>query len=243
MNVALVLCGGVGNRFGGGAPKQYLPVDGHMCVEYVIRACCEAKSVDRVVVCAAPPYEYLLPLREAYDFELTPSGEERNGTIRLGLEYIRGHFHCEKLAVIDSARPLTTAALIDALMEKLDDYDAAIQCRHLSDALGRYGEQDVDRSQYYSIQTPECFRFDVFFRHFREDFTLDRVFVLRLYQQPEDDLPRGHRLSYLCAPKAARGPLSARADAEAVAPVRPILFRAPPSPPTARRARSAEAYR
>ena len=170
MNVALVLCGGVGNRFGGGAPKQYLPVDGHMCVEYVIRACCEAKSVDRVVVCAAPPYEYLLPLREAYDFELTPSGEERNGTIRLGLEYIRGHFDCEKLAVIDSARPLTTAALIDALMEKLDDYDAAIQCRHLSDALGRYGEQDVDRSQYYSIQTPECFRFDVFFCHFREDF-------------------------------------------------------------------------
>ena len=45
MNAALILCGGVGNRFGGGLPKQYLPVAGHMCVEYVIRACCEAKSV------------------------------------------------------------------------------------------------------------------------------------------------------------------------------------------------------
>ena len=62
------------------------------------------------------------------------------------------------------------AALIDALMEKLDEYDAAIQCRHLSDALGHYGEQDVDRSQYYAIQTPECFRFEVFYRHFREEF-------------------------------------------------------------------------
>ena len=68
------------------------------------------------------------------------------------------------------ATPLTTAALIAALMEKLDEYDAAIQCRHLSDALGHYGEQDVDRSQYYAIQTPECFRFEVFYRHFREEF-------------------------------------------------------------------------
>ena len=170
MNVALILCGGVGNRFGGGLPKQYLPVAGHMCVEYVIRACCEAESVEKVVVCAAPPYEYLLPLREKYDFDLTPSGAERNGTIHLGLEYIHAHYACEKLAVIDSARPLTTAALIDTLMEKLDGYDAAIQCRHLCDALGHYGEQDVDRSQYFSIQTPECFRFDVFYRYFREEF-------------------------------------------------------------------------
>ena len=55
-------------------------------------------------------------------------------------------------------------------MEKLDEYDAAIQCRRLSDALGHYGEQDVDRSRYYLIQTPECFRFEVFYRHFREEF-------------------------------------------------------------------------
>ena len=43
-------------------------------------------------------------------------------------------------------------------MEKLDEYDAAIQCRHLSDALGHYGEQDVDRSQYYAclLYTSRC---------------------------------------------------------------------------------------
>ena len=216
MNAALILCGGVGNRFGGGLPKQYLPVAGHMCVEYVIRACCEAKSVDKVVVCAAPPYEYLLPLRERYDFDLTPSGAERNGTIHLGLEYIRARYACEKLAVIDSARPLTTAALIDALMEKLDEYDAAIQCRHLSDALGHYGEQDVDRSQYYAIQTPECFRFRGVLsplprgipRHLPAQPSAalrEPVFVLRLYQQPEDDLSRGHRFSHLCAGKEASG--------------------------------------
>ena len=28
----------------------------------------------------------------------------------------------------------------------------------------------MDRSQYYAIQTPECFRFEVFYRHFREEF-------------------------------------------------------------------------
>lgn len=97
MNVALILCGGVGNRFGGGLPKQYLPVAGRMCVEYVVRACCEANSVDKVVVCAAPPYEYLLPLRERYDFDLTPSGAERNGTIRLGIEYIHAHLCLRKI--------------------------------------------------------------------------------------------------------------------------------------------------
>ena len=37
MNVALILCGGKGNRFGGELPKQYMLVDGRMCVEYVMR--------------------------------------------------------------------------------------------------------------------------------------------------------------------------------------------------------------
>lgn len=169
MNAALILCGGVGSRFGHDLPKQYLPVDGRMCVEYVIEAACSARSVDRVIVCASPPYEHLLPLQARYAFDLTPSGAERNQTIRLGLEYIRTHYDCQKLAVIDSARPLTTAALIDALMDRLDAHQAAIQCRRICDSLGRYGQQDVDRSEYYIVQTPECFRFDVFYRYFREE--------------------------------------------------------------------------
>ena len=73
MNVALILCGGKGNRFGGELPKQYMLVDGRMCVEYVIAAACQAKRIERVVVCAAPPYEHLLPLQKRYDFDLTPS--------------------------------------------------------------------------------------------------------------------------------------------------------------------------
>ena len=170
MNVALILAGGSGNRFGGEVPKQYLTVCGRMIVEYVIEAAVQAKTVDRVVVAATPPYTYLQDAQKQCGFALTPAGETRNGTIRLGLDYIRSHWDCEKLVVIDSARPLTTAALIDTLMEKLDEYDAAIQCRRLSDALGHYGEQDVDRSRYYLIQTPECFRFEVFYRHFREEF-------------------------------------------------------------------------
>lgn len=169
MNVALILCGGKGNRFGGELPKQYMLVDGRMCVEYVIAAACQAKRIERVVVCAAPPYEHLLPLQKRYDFDLTPSGAERNATIRLGLEYIRERYDCRNLAVIDSARPLTTADLIDTLMAQLDRHEAAIQCRHIADSLGRYGQQDVDRSEYYIVQTPECFRFDVFYRHFRQD--------------------------------------------------------------------------
>ena len=169
MNAALILSGGVGNRFGGGVPKQYLEVAGRMIVEYVIEAAVGAKSVDRVVVAASPPYEYLAPLQGKYGFELTPSGKERNDTIRLGLDYIKGHCACEKLAVIDSARPLTTSDLIDRLMEKLDEYEASIQARRISDSLGRYGQQDVNRAEYYVVQTPECFRFDLFDKHFRVD--------------------------------------------------------------------------
>lgn len=169
MNVALILAGGSGNRFGGEVPKQYLTVCGRMIVEYVIEAAVQAKTVDRVVVAATPPYTYLQDAQKQCGFALTPAGETRNGTIRLGLDYIRSHWDCEKLVVIDSARPLTTSGLIDLLMDKLDQYDAAIQARRINDSLGRYGQRDVNRQEYYIVQTPEAFRFDVFCRHFREE--------------------------------------------------------------------------
>ncbi|NLD59273.1 MAG: NTP transferase domain-containing protein [Clostridiales bacterium] len=169
MNAALILSGGVGNRFGGGVPKQYLEVAGRMIVEYVIEAAAKARSVDKVVVAASPPYEFLLSLKDKYGFELTPSGKERNDTIRLGLDYIKRNYACENIAVIDSARPLTTSELIDHLMEKLGEYEASIQARRISDSLARYGQQDVNRAEYYIVQTPECFRFDLFDRHFEVD--------------------------------------------------------------------------
>lgn len=60
MNVAMILSGGVGRRFGAEIPKQYQDLLGKPVVTYVTEAALRAKSIDKVlVVCAKEYFDFL----------------------------------------------------------------------------------------------------------------------------------------------------------------------------------------
>ena len=55
-NIAVVLSGGVGSRFGGTLPKQFTKLAGRAVIEYTIDAFNNASEIDEVVIVSQPDY-------------------------------------------------------------------------------------------------------------------------------------------------------------------------------------------
>ena len=176
MNIALILSGGAGRRFGAEVPKQYHDLCGKPVVQYVVEAAHAAKSIDKVLVVCAD--EYADWFRNVLKTEVCPSGAERNESFMNGLNYIKANYACEKIMVFDAMRPFVTAELIDEYIARLDEYEVVATCQHIVDSLGCLDSHECDRSRYYILQSPEAFRFELIYSHFKPDSPL-----VEAYQQ------------------------------------------------------------
>ena len=169
-NIIMITAGGVGARFGAGMPKQYVEMDGRKVIDYVIEACKQSAEADAIVVVAHPDYHEELTAEHGID--VASSGPELNVTKRNGMDFIRQHSSCEKLVVVDAVRPAVETTVIDRFFRTLDDYDAVACAHKITDSLGRYGEWIVNREEYYTLSTPEGFRFPLIDKHFKADSPL-----------------------------------------------------------------------
>ena len=196
MNIAMILSGGVGKRFGADIPKQYQDLLGKPVVEYVINAAKSAKSIDKVlVVCAKNWADWF----DKYQVDICEGGCERNISFRNGLEFIKQRYACKKIMVFDAMRPFVTPELIDIYMGKLDEYEVVATCQRIVDSLGCLDFKECDRSRYYILQSPEAFRFDLIYDNFDPNSPL-----VEAYQQLPDgtslykyfDFPDNYKLTY-----------------------------------------------
>ena len=197
MNIAMILSGGVGQRFNAPTPKQYQDLLGKPVVEYVVEAALQSHKIDRtVVVCAE---EYVDWFIDRYGVDVCVGGSERNISFKNGMEHIKAHYKCDKLMVFDAMRPFVTEELIDLYMDKLDEYEVVATCQRIVDSLGCLDFWECDRNRYYILQSPEAFRFDLIYNHFDPHSPL-----VEAYQQlPEGttlykhfDFPDNYKLTY-----------------------------------------------
>ena len=64
MNIALILAGGVGNRFGAKIPKQFVKVLGKPVLAYTLDVFENHPDIDAILVSCVKPYmDYLWPGR------------------------------------------------------------------------------------------------------------------------------------------------------------------------------------
>jgi len=173
MNLALILSGGVGRRFNDTVPKQYQEISGKQVISYVIDAVKRAKKIDRLVVAAHENYQPLI--RDVYRAEWAACGNERNESLKNGLEYIKSNYDCRKVIVLDAVRPLIRPELLDRYMDILDEYQAVTTARKITDSLGCYDVWKVNRERYYLLSSPEAFDFDLLYRHFDAKSPLTEV--------------------------------------------------------------------
>lgn len=170
MNIAMIMSGGVGKRFGTLLPKQYNLIHGRPVIDYVIDACRAARSVDKIVVVCDPQCVQFSPELSKGDIAIAPNGRERCYSLQNGLEFIRANYNCDNVCILDAVAPFVYPELIDAYFSRLADYDCVITCQKITGELGNYRYDILDRSEYYITQSPEAFRYNLLMQHFNAEF-------------------------------------------------------------------------
>lgn len=176
MNIALIMAGGIGRRFGSIVPKQFQYItESKQIIDYVVDAVENARSIDRfIVVMDANALKYFRRMKET-SIEIAPNGNERNESLKNGLDYIYRHYDCDKIIVLDSVAPLITSELIDIYIEKLNEYDAVITAQHITGGLTDKNSKALNRDDYIITQSPEAFRFKILYEYFSQDTNIQEA--------------------------------------------------------------------
>lgn len=160
-HIALIVAAGRGARFGGPAPKQYLPFGGTT----VLAAAAMALRPFMPVLCVIHPDDCEQYRAATAGLDLMPpvfGGPDRQASVRNGLEALAGDPPAHVL-VHDAARPDLPPAVVRRLLEALEAHDGAAPGLPVADTLKRVEEGrsvgTVSRDGLWRIQTPQGFRF------------------------------------------------------------------------------------
>jgi 2-C-methyl-D-erythritol 4-phosphate cytidylyltransferase len=155
----VIAAAGSGERLGAGGPKAFVELAGRPLIEWSLEAFRAASSVAEIVVAAPPGQEGSMAKRGVV---AVAGGEHRSESVANALELCG-----EEIVVVhDAARPLVSAALIDAVVKELGaDEEAAgvIAATQVTDTIKQASEagqveRTLDRSGLWAVQTPQAFR-------------------------------------------------------------------------------------
>ena len=162
---ALIPAAGTGQRFGGGLPKQFLPVCGRPVLVWAVLRLLEAGVTGAVV---ALPKEFMDEtaddLLEDPRVRWIVGGPTRQESVAACLEAAAGHPR-DLVLVHDGARPAVAPSDVRATLEAAEEADGAILGRPLSDTLKRLDGEAIngtlDRRGLFRAETPQVFRREI----------------------------------------------------------------------------------
>lgn len=167
MNVAIVVAGGKGVRFGGDRPKQFLELRGTPIIIQTLRQFERCREIEKLIV--------VLPAEETAGFQslaaefdlkkisrVVAGGETRARSVQNGLAAIA---EADVVAVHDGVRPLVTPDEIDRVVQAAQTSGAAILVAPIGDTIKQV-EADritghVSRASLRRALTPQCFRIEI----------------------------------------------------------------------------------
>lgn len=129
MNIAVILAGGSGKRFGSPTPKQFLPLEGKTVIEHSIDTFCQHPGIDEVAVVVHPDYrdmmQDIVDRRQWSKMKrIIDGGSERYmSSLNAIMAYI-DYPDDTNLLLHDAARPLVTAGIIDRVVSELRHCEA-----------------------------------------------------------------------------------------------------------------------
>lgn len=159
---ALIVAGGKGKRMGHETPKQFLPLHGKAILLHTLECFSNAiPEIKFVLVLPKDQIELWQEIAQDTEFENIPiafGGAERTDSVKSGLSLVPDG---ALLGIHDAVRPLVSAETIINSFEKAAKLGNAIPVTPLTSSLRkveRNSSKAVDRSDYVSVQTPQCFR-------------------------------------------------------------------------------------
>ena len=198
-NVAIILAGGSGNRYGSEIPKQFITVAGKQIIEYSIDAFENCPLINEIgIVCKA---DYISHVEETVKNnhyqkvkQIIPGGKERyDSTLAAIAAYPDDDTN---LLFHDAVRPFVSERIIRDCIEALKQYNAVGVAVKTTDTIVSVDANEcidmmLNRSVLRNVQTPQCFKRGLIKRAYDlalkdPDFTTtDDCGVIRRYMPQE----------------------------------------------------------
>lgn len=186
MNIAVVLAGGSGHRFGTAMPKQFLPLAGKTVIEHSVEAFEQCAAIDEIAVVMNA--DYLPQMQEIINRngwkkvrKLLTGGAERHLST---LSAINAYEGCSDINLIfhDAARPAVSQRIVEEVVKALQGHSAVAVAIPSTDTVfevtdtGEFITAIPSRSRLRCAQTPQAFHIDVIREAYRRalqdpDFT------------------------------------------------------------------------
>jgi len=158
----VIPAGGVGTRFGGRLPKQFIRLGRVSILTETVAHFTRHPAVIAIVV-AAPEIHVertrraLAPITRRAPVMVVRGGGMRQDSVWLALQAVPGN--TDIIVVHDAVRPLITRGLIDAVVGAAAESGAAICALPITETIKRVRqdmvEATLDRSELWAVQTPQ----------------------------------------------------------------------------------------
>jgi len=171
----VIVAGGSGSRMGTELPKQFIELCGKPVLMHTIQRFYDFDpECELILVLPLVQQEFWTQLCLKHSFLIphliASGGETRFQSVQNGLRLIQG----EGIVFIhDGVRPLVSRKTLVRCFETAQKYGNAIPVLPVTESLRKLdGEQNiaVDRSLYFSVQTPQTFRSDQILQSFSQPY-------------------------------------------------------------------------
>jgi len=160
---------GIGNRMETAIPKQYLPISGKPMISYSIQTFFASPRIASIHLALSPEDYFWRNLELAANSRLQlhyTGGETRAQTVLNTLYAMKSQVDVDDwILVHDAARPGLTLALLDTLLDSLEnDEVGGLLALPLADTLKQSNADDrvkttIPRDGLWQAQTPQMFRY------------------------------------------------------------------------------------
>lgn len=153
---AVIVAAGEGKRMGEKIPKQFLKIKGRPMVFHSVWAFVSHPGIQEVILVTGK--DYMKACREIFPvtekLKIVAGGKERPDSVRAGLSALGSDM--DFVLVHDGARPYVSRKIIGQIIEETLETGAAIPGVRPKDTV-RNGKGTLDRSDLFSVQTPQGF--------------------------------------------------------------------------------------
>lgn len=167
-NVAVILSGGSGSRFGGSLPKQFTKLAGKAVIEYTIDAFDKADNIDEIIIVSQPAHisltwDIIKKNKWKKVSKVFTGGKERFDSTFSAIQGLEGYENDCNILFHDAVRPLISEAIINDCIEALHKFDAVDVVIPSADTLVEvYDDECIanipNRSFMRRGQTPQAFK-------------------------------------------------------------------------------------
>jgi len=185
----IIVAGGQGNRMESETPKQFLILSGKPILVHTINQFIAYDSSIQIILVLPESHIHLweeiaMEHKVNHAVDVVSGGETRYESVQNGMKLVNTDKNVQVVGIHDGVRPLVSLSTISTCFEHAFQTGNAIPHLPIEETLRKITPNTsewVNRDEYVSIQTPQCFKTEVlqnaYAQNYNPSFTDDASVV------------------------------------------------------------------